>query len=161
MAKVNTLTGLWDAWPLPRSAGIDQSVLGSPIAADPSNQFIYQHEMGYDADGVAIESYFETGWTALSNGTDLTGVDWMLPDMKWETADGGSTPSTVQITFYTINYAGDTPRTYGPYSVTQSTKFVNLRIRGRFLKQRVGSGDLGSFWRMGGTRVRGFQDGRR
>src|SRR5690606_6521956 len=55
-AKLNVVTGVWDhgpvdgTTPLPRSAGIDASILGKPILASPSG-LIYQHESGYDADG--------------------------------------------------------------------------------------------------------------
>ena len=158
--KLNTLYGIWDYGPLSRTAAIDQSVLGTPIAAGPTG-LIYQHEIGYNDDGAPINSFFESGYFSLSEGEDLVFTDWILPDMKWNVVDESAAAATVQITFYATNYAGDTPMTYGPYNVTQATQFVNTRFRGRFAKIRIGSGDLGSFWRCGAVKVRSAQDGRR
>lgn len=158
--KLNTLYGAWDYGSLGRTAAIDQSVLGMPIAADPTG-LIFQHETGYNGDGQALSPFMESGWFTLTEGEDFAFVDWLLPDMKWQTSDASSTPATVQITLYSADYPGGTVRTYGPYSVQQATKFVNTRLRGRLAKLRVGSGDTGSFWRMGGLRYRIAQDGRR
>lgn len=160
-AKVNTLTGWWDYGPLPRSTGIDSSVLGNPIYADPTTGYLYQHEEGYDADGSPINSFFESGWFTLSDGEIFSFVDWIRPDMKWQTADGSTTGASLQITIYTADYAGDTPLAHGPYTMTQATRFINTRARGRFAKIRVSSGDLGSFWRIGGIEIRTAPDGRR
>ena len=35
--------------------------------------------------------------------------------------------------FTTINYPGDTPTVYGPYTVTSATEFINTRIRNRLM----------------------------
>lgn len=159
--KLNTLYGLWDYGPMARSAAIDQSVLGMPIAADPTTGYIYQHERGYDADGAPINAFFESGWSVLAEGEILAFADWMLPDMIWQTADASTPSANVQITLYFTDYPGQTPRTVGPFTVMQATRFVNLRGRGRYYKYRLSSGDLGSFWRNGGTKLRVAQDGRR
>lgn len=158
--KLNTVENTWDYGVLPRSAGIDQSVLGSPIAATPTTSLVYSHETGEDADGEPITAYIESGWFVLAEGQEIVFADWMLPDMKWGPF-GGAQTATVQITLYSAMYPGDTPRTYGPFSVTATTKYKNMRLRGRLAKIRISSSDLGSFWRAGGVRLRAAQDGRR
>lgn len=156
--KVNTLTSLWDYGPLSRSCGIDQSLLGMPISATPGG-IIYEHEVSPDADGQPINSYFTTGWFPISDGQDIVFCDWLLPDMKWGTF-GGNQTATILITLESVYYPGETPQIHGPFSVTQSTAYINPRLRGRLGRFRVESNDIGSFWRVGGIRYRAAPDGR-
>lgn len=156
--KVNTLTGLWDYTPLSRSCGIDQSLLGMPISATPSG-LIYEHEVSPDADGQPINSYFVTGWFPISDGQDIVFCDWLLPDMKWGNF-GGAQTANILITLESVYYPGETAQVYGPYSVLQSTPYINPRLRGRLGRFRIESNDIGSFWRVGGIRYRVAPDGR-
>lgn len=157
--KYNTLENSWDYGPLDRTCGINQSILGMPIAGS-SQSIIYQHEVGYDNDGQAINSYFETGDWQLSEGNDILFIDWILPDMKFETADGATDSASVLITFYSRYFPGDAQQTHGPFTFTSSTRYINTRIRGRLISMKIESADLGSWWRVGGVRMRGAVDGR-
>lgn len=158
-AKVNIQEGyIWDTGSLPRSAWIDQSVLGQPIGASPSG-VIYQHETSFDADGQPLISWFETGWFAISDGEDIAFVDWFFPDMKWGFANGSQT-ATVSVTITAADYPNGTERVYGPFNMTNAKTFINLRLRGRLIKLKFESQDLGSFWRLGLPRYRFATDGR-
>lgn len=157
--KYNIDENVWDYGTLGRSAWIDQSVLGQPIGVSPQG-IIYQHEMGFDAAGQAMTPYFETGWFVIAEGQNMAVVDWFFPDMKWGFFDGAQNASVI-ITIYATDYPNGTVRTYGPYTVTQATAFVNTRLRGRQVKLRFSSNDLGSWWRLGNQRARVAQDGRR
>jgi hypothetical protein len=157
--KYNTNEQTWDYGNLSRTAWIDQSVLGPPIAATAEGS-IYQHELTNDADGDPIQTSMQTGYWMLSDGEDIVFVDWLLPDFKWGLFNGEQTAS-IQVTFYAVDYPGDTPRTYGPYTVTKSSQYVNVRIRARYMAMKIESNDVGSFWRLGGVKYRYAQDGRR
>ncbi len=157
--KHNVLLGTWDFGSLGRSAWIDQSVLGPPIGADPNNRYLYQHETSTDADGQAMQSGIQTGYFAMSEADVLTFVDQVWPDMKWGYY-GGAQNATVNITFYVADYPGDTPKTFGPYPVTQATKFISPRFRGRLVSIGISSNDVGSFWRIGNIRYRLQPDGK-
>ena len=157
--KYNTLLHAWDFGTLGRSAWVDQSVLGPPIGADPNTNYLYQHETSPDADGQPITSSFRSGYFAMNEGDDITFVDQVWPDMKWGYY-AGSQNATVNITFYVTNYPGDTPRSYGPYAVTQNTKFISPRFRGRLVSVELSSSDIGSFWRLGNIRYRLEPDGK-
>lgn len=145
-----------------RTAWIDQSVLGSPIGAG-TDTFIYQHEVGNDAasgpNTYPLTPSFETGYFALTEGDNMVFIDQMWPDLKWNDYNQ-SRSATVQITFYGTNYPGDTPTTYGPYTVTQGTEYISTRIRARLLAFSVSSQDLGTFWRLGNMRYRYQPDGK-
>lgn len=156
-----TLSGggaIWDKGVIGRTAAIDKSVLGQPLAAG-SNGIIYAHETGYDADGSPLTSSFTTGYFDLAAGQDIAFLDWVIPDMIWGPYKQGQ-DAVLNLTFYSQMYPGDTPRAYGPFSVTRARKFVAPRIRGRQVALKVESSDLGSSWRLGKIRYRLAVDGR-
>jgi len=156
--KYNISLDQWDFGSLARTAWINQSVLGPPIGAGTDTN-IYQHETSPDANGQPINASFETGYFALSEADVKMFVDQVWPDMKWGYY-GGAQNATVNLTFYATDYPGQTPLTYGPFSLTQATTFVTPRMRGRLVSIKVESNDLGSFWRIGNIRYRVQQDGK-
>ena len=157
--KYNVFLQQWDYGTMSRSAWIDQSVLGPPIGADPVSLYLYQHETSTDADGQAMDSFIQTGYYTMSEADVKTFVDQVWPDMKWGYYSGTQN-ATVNMTFYVNDYAGQTPLSYGPYALTKSTTFISPRFRGRLVSMRIGSNDVGSFWRIGNIRYRLQQDGK-
>jgi len=141
-----------------RTAWINQSVLGPPIGT-ALNQYIYQHETSTDADGVAMDSYFQTGYFTLSEADVKSFIDEVWPDMKWGYY-GGTQGANILLTFYATDFAGQTPTAYGPFTLTQSTTYITPRFRGRLVSIKVESNDIGSFWRLGNIRYRIQADGR-
>jgi hypothetical protein len=141
-----------------RSAWINESVLGAPIGAG-LNQYIYQHETSTDADGTAMNSYFQTGYFALTEADVKSFIDQVWPDMKWGYYDG-TQGANILLTFYVTDYPGQTPTAYGPYTLTQATTYITPRFRGRLVAIRVESDDIGSFWRLGNMRYRIQPDGK-
>jgi hypothetical protein len=95
-------------------------------------------------------------------------VDQIWPDMRWGFFDGQynggasyQTPTaTVLMTFYVCDYAGQTPLTYGPFTMTQATTFLTPRFRGRLVSVKIESNDINTFWRLGNIRYRLQPDGR-
>jgi hypothetical protein len=106
-----------------------------------------------------MESGFTTGYASLAEGDNLIFIDQVWPDMKWGFVDEAKT-ANVKITFFVTNYPGDAPVEYGPYTVTQQTEYLSVRMRGRLIAIGVSSTDSGSFWRMGALRYRFQPDGR-
>lgn len=156
--KYNIYLNVWDYGSLGRTAWINQSVLGAPIGAS-TDRYIYQHETGYDDGTTSMDSWFKTGYMEISDGDLLTFIDQWWPDAKWGTYSGTAN-ANILLTFYYVNYAGDTPRTAGPYTLTQATKYITPRVRGRLVAMKVESNDQGTFWRMGNMRYRWQQDGK-
>jgi len=156
--KYNVGLNQWDFGTLSRTAWINQSVLGPPIGSTPEG-IIYQHETSVNADGQPMTSYFQTGYFVLSEADVLTYIDQFWPDAKWGLY-AGVQDANLLITFYVLNYPGDTPRVYGPYDVTQATQYISPRFRGRLVSIRIESNDIDSFWRMGAMRYRFSADGK-
>jgi hypothetical protein len=162
--KYNAQIQQWDYGLLGRTAWTDQSVLGSPIGAGPSPNWIYQHEVGNDAyignQSYPMTSSFRTGYFQVGDeGDHLIFVDQVWPDMKWGDYNQVEN-ATVLLTFYGTNYSGDTPTVYGPYSMTKNTQYISTRIRNRLLSIEISSADEGTFWRVGNMRYRFQPDGR-
>ncbi len=154
--KFNIVENAWEYGSLKRTAWIDVSVFGPPIATD-SDGTIYQHEVGQATPGTTV-TYFRTGWHAIADGNELTFVDWVLPDFQWGLF--GDNSAQVLMTFFVIDYPGDNPRTYGPYTLTQATQYINPRFRGRLMSIQVASSNS-VFWRIGRVRFRYATSGRR
>jgi len=167
--KYNTLTQAWDYGTLDRVAWCDQSVLGPPLGAD-SDGYIWQHEIGYDAGFSPMVSSFETGYMQLNDADNLIFIDQIWPDFKWQTTEQQSTNSatsaTMYLTFYGADYPGDTPTQYGPYTMTQQTQYLSVRIRNRLLRISCSTANAngvalnGTFFRIGALRYRAQLDGK-
>lgn len=144
---------------MPRSAWIDQNVFGPPIATSPGG-VIYQHETGNDADGQPMQWSWTTGYFRLAEGEIYPMVDQIRPDWKFGQY-GQSQNAQISMTFNMVDFPGDTPRTYGPYTVQQSTQFLSTRMRGGLMSITASGADLGSFSRLGYVRFRYGEAGRR
>ncbi len=149
----------WDIGSLPRSAWIDQTVLGNPLAAAPSG-LVYTQESTNDADGQPLAASFTTGYFYIAEGEEFAFVDQIIPDFIYGTF-AGSPGASIQISVNVTNYPGDTPTTFGPYTVTNTTEFISVRFRGRQMSFTIASSDVGSFWRLGKVRYRWAPSGRR
>lgn len=166
-AKYNIVEQTWDIGPMDRVAWIDRSVLGNPIAVT-STGIIYYHEMGNDADNVALVPMMLTGDFMIDEGEDFAFIDEVIPDFRWGLKNGSSQDAQIAINLHVRDVPGeDPPRTYGPFLVTKdSPSFTpaspidKTRPRGRLAQLEITSTDTGSFWRLGAVRFRYAPDGK-
>lgn len=150
--------GTWDIGSMQRNTWLDASVVGTPMAITNTG-VIYSHENGVDADVTQLNYFYETGWFYVDNGRTISFVDRIVPDFKWGEY-GGSQNAAIMVTIKTVNFPGDTPVVYGPYTVTQATNFISKRFRARQIMFRFEGADMGSFSRLGLVRIRFQSDGR-
>ena len=151
----------WDYGTLQRSAWMGQTILGSPISGT-SGGVIYQQETTYDADGQPMMPSFTTGYFMIGDGEEYAFIDQVIPDMKWSFfGNSAGAQAQVSITLNVINYPGDTPVTYGPYTMTSTTEYISTRLRGRQMSITLSSMDAGTWWRIGRIRYRWAPAGRR
>lgn len=151
-AIYNTLDGSWSPGALARTAWVDSGIFTDPKAAG-SDSYIYIQESGSDADGSTMSPYIETGPMELGgDGSDLgpgdlfVFVDRLIPDMQ---GDG-----EIDVTLYSKNAPGAASEvTKGPYTITDTTEAVDLRLAGRQFRMRFASDDLNS-WHLGTFRFR-------
>lgn len=162
--KYNLLSQAWDFGTLGRSSWIDESVIGLPLASG-TDGFIYQHEVGYDSDTTSMVSYAQTGYMQLNEADQNIFIDQIWPDFKFQNTSQSSTSATLYITFYGVNFPGETPIVYGPYTVDKNTRYIPTRIRNRLVSVRISTTDgttaaLNTFFRIGNIRYRYQLDGK-
>jgi hypothetical protein len=137
----------WAIGTLARTAGVDAGVYRQPIIASATNKKLYEHEIGFNYDGV--EPFAESGPISIGDGENVMSVTQMIPDEK--------TQGDVDATFKTRFYPNDVERTYGPYSMSNPT---SLRFTGRQIRMRV-EGVNADDWRVGINRLEVVAGGRR
>jgi hypothetical protein len=148
----------WDYGTMTRTAWTDVSVFGMPLGVDGNGQ-ILQHETGTAITGAGLPS-FQTGYFSISEGEDIPFIDFIIPDFIFGIRSA-SPSATINITFFGVNYPGDIPTIYGPYTVGPTTEFINCRIRNRLLSAFIQSNAGSEFWRIGRIRFRFGASGRR
>lgn len=148
---------LWDYGKLERTAGIDQSIAGTPIAADGTLQ-LQQHDIGYDADGVPmVGAFIKSGLVSLGDGESFSFMDQLWPDLKWLGSNG-----YVTITLWSCSSpSGNLTTMHGPFTVVPETLQISVRVRDRYIAYRIDWGvTLGCSARHGATKARMAPAGR-
>jgi hypothetical protein len=152
--KWNFLENVWDKGTLARTAWTDRSPFGNPAATD-NNGILFLHETSNDADGTPMQCYAQSGYYDLDDGEAIIYLNSIIPDFV------ASNPSNIQLTIYATDYPNGPVRTYGPYIIQPTTTKINVSLRGRQIAFRIGSSDIGSFWRVGAMRHNGRPGGSR
>lgn len=148
----------WDYGSISRTAWADVSILGMPLGVDASGQ-IWQHETGTSITGAGLPT-IQTGWWTVAEGEEIPFIDFIIPDFIFGTRSGSQNAS-ITITFFGANYPGGPQTTYGPFTVSASTQFINIRGRNRLLSAFIQSNSNSEFWRLGRIRFRYALSGRR
>ena len=153
-----------------RTAWIDRGIFDFPFAAN-SDGFVYEHEIGFD-DGTtdpvsAINAYIQSSPIDIGDGQQFMFLTRMIPDVDFK--DSTALLPDVDITLDVKN-APD-----GTYVSAQTDAFVKtqaasvdarteqlyFRLRGRQMRFKISSDELGVDWRLGSPRLDIRPDGRR
>ena len=153
-----------------RTAWIDRGIFDFPFAAN-SDGFMYEHEIGFD-DGTtdpvsAIPAYIQSSPIDIGDGEQFMLLRRMIPDVDFKAST--ATLPDVNITLDVKN-APD-----GTYNRSQTDAFVKtqaasvdnrteqlyFRLRGRQMRFKISSDELGVDWRLGSPRIDIRSDGRR
>jgi hypothetical protein len=155
--KFNTLENAWDYGKLIRTAWQDQSPAGYPLGGSTGG-YIYQHEVGTSAAGAPLNWSFSTGVFMISEGDDMSFVDWILTDWRYGLINNPASNQNVTVTVNSYRYANDTPIASQPLVCTPTGNGeLSTRMRGRAM-QLVATG--GGFARLGNLRYRWAPDGK-
>jgi hypothetical protein len=157
---------VWYFGSLSRTAWVDRSSRTHPIAA--GSAYIYNHELGYDDDGSAMDSFIESAPIDIGDGDQFTYIRRVIPDL---TFNGSTNLSSPQATFtvkaknfpgagFDNTASGDAIRTSSS-PVETFTNQLHLRARGRSFALRIESDALGAKWKLGSPRIDMRPDGRR
>ena len=121
---------------------------------------MYDHERGFDADGVPITAFIESAPIDIGDGDSFTFIRRMIPDITFDASDSGATKEAT-FTLKSQRFPGSGFTTSKALTVTDTTQQNHTRLRGRSFGLRVESDNQGVFWRLGSPRVDIRSDGRR
>ena len=166
----NYLEKVWYYGSFGRTAWIDRGIFDFPFAAN-ADGYIYEHEIGFD-DGTTnpttpINAFIQSSPIDIGDGEQFMLVRKMIPDVDFKNST--ATLPDVNITLDVKNVPD------GTYSNTQTDAFVKtqaaplnarteklfFRLRGRQMRFKISSDDLGVTWRLGSPRLDIRPDGRR
>ena len=165
----NYIEKVWYYGNLSRTAWRDRGIRTYPIAAGASggSNYLYNHEIGVDDDGSAMEAYIESSQIDIGDGEKFLLINRLIPDLTFTGSSSGS--PVANFTLETREYPGSSYDTITSGSVTRSattpveqfTNQLDMRLRGRSFAIKVDSDALGTRWRLGAPRVQLREDGRR
>jgi len=158
----NYMEDSWSIGTLTRAAWIPANTRTNPIAADAitssNNNYLYSHEVGHDADGLAMNAYIESGGIQMGDGEDFMFVSRMIPDFEFR---GTTASASMDITFKGKDFPLNNATTLATATVTASTNQSFLRARTRESIIRVESTGTGYGWTLGQLRLDVKADGTR
>ena len=156
--KYNTLENVWDYGRLVRTAWQDYSAAGAPLAAG-TDQLMYQHETGTNANGSPLNWSVGSGAVMISEGDEMMFVDWILPEFQYGLKNQPSTNAPVTATISSYRFPDDSSplQTQTQTFNSGDQGFDSLRLRGRHLTFQFGGP---AFARVGKVRYRGARDGK-
>jgi hypothetical protein len=131
------------------TTGTTPTVLGVTAGAS----LLYEHEQGVNDDQSAMTAFITSGDFDIQDGQQILSISKGIPDFKNQ---AGS--ATMTMGFKT--YPSETGTTIDR-SVDTTTKFFNLRGRGRQANVKITSNTLDSDWRYGTLRLDIKPDGGR
>ena len=157
---------VWYYGSINRSAWLDRGTRSYPIAA--GGGYLYNHELGYDNDGVAMDSYIESAPMDIGDGDKFLYVRRVIPDLTFNGSTNLSSPQAT-FTIKTRDFPGqsfedDSSGTVTRTSTSPVENFTNqlyMRARGRSFAMKVESQALGARWKLGSPRIDLREDGRR
>lgn len=167
----NYMEKVWYHGNLVRTCWEDRNFTAFPLAGG-NDGFLYNHEDGWD-DGSAtppagLNPYIESSDIELpGDGYQFGFIRRLIPDVTFENSDAAM-PSVV-VTITPRDFPGEAYKSADAPTIARSvstpveqyTKHAHIRLRGRALKYRIESSDMGVFWRHGASRIEVRPDGRR
>lgn len=156
----NYKENLWAVGTLERTAWLDSSIKDYPIGAGKVNGtgYLYQHEIGYDADGLPMTAYIESGSLELDPGQKFMFMSRIIPDFKFK---GTTSSNMISLIVKGKDYPLQSLAVKSTSAVGSSTDQVFVRNRMRQAAIRVESNGLGYGWRLGDLRFDLRTDGQR
>ena len=157
---------IWYFGDLSRTAWLDRGTRTFPVAA--GGQYLYNHELGYDDDGSAMNSFIESAAMDIGDGEKFTYISRVIPDLSFTGSTNLSSPQAT-FTVKSRNFPGASFDNTASGVATRTasspvelyTNQLYLRSRGRSFVIRVESDALGAKWQLGSPRVDSREDGRR
>ncbi len=170
--KYNYVENVWDYGSIDRTIWLDRGLFPYPMAvgfkideetteatyfSKREGAYLYEHELGKDADGLALESFIRSAYFDIEDGENIMFVDRILPDVKLPEN------KAISITVLTKKYSHPQASIVekGPYTFDDSDNQISLRARGRQMSIEFLSNSAGGDFEIGKIRLGVKPDGER
>ena len=152
---------LWSVGTLDRGAWNGGTTRQFPLATTVNgsgSNYLYEHEVGFDADGEAMTAFIESGDLELAEGEFFMFMSRIIPDF---TFNGDQSSAATDIVIKGSDFPLETASTLSTSTITPSSTQSFVRNRARHSIVRVESSGSGYGWRLGDLRFDMRPDGRR
>ena len=159
----NYMENLWAVGTLERGAFIQTEARQYPIAGsnnidDLSANYLYNHELGYDADDQPMAAFVESGDIALGDGDSFMHINRIVSDFDFS---GAENEAVVQVQIKGRDFPLEDLRSLSTSQVNTNTRQSHVRTRSRESVIRIESSGAGYGWSLGDMRFGIRTDGRR
>ena len=154
----------WTTWDF--GEGIFDNIITTGVSAGTAYLYNNEPEDTYhavigDNQLIGYKSYIQSGDFDLGDGDELLFADKFIPDFQLADPGGNNNDPEVNILMGAKQYPTATTVTKGPFVVSASTRFQNIRLRGRQANLRISTSAVGTSWRLGTFRLDLVPDGKR
>jgi hypothetical protein len=152
---------VWSIGTLGRGAWIAGGTREYPIASsviDGGNNYLFEHEVGFDDDGQAMTAYIESGGIELAEGESFAFMKRIIPDFEFK---GNTEAASVDVVIKGANFPLQEKSTLSTSTVTSDSTQLYVRNRAREISVRLESNEAGYGWRSGDLRLDLRTDGKR
>jgi len=159
----NYVENTWAIGTMDRSAFISAQTKEYPVGAgvDVENlnqNYVYNHEFGFDADGEELVAFAETGGFDLTDGNSFSFGKRFIPDFKFT-----GTPSfaNMNVVIKGRDFPLEDFSDLSSSTITSSSTQAHVRTRSREVAIKISSSGVGYGWVLGDMRFEFRTDGRR
>lgn len=157
----NYAEGVWSIGTLGRGAWISSGTRDYPIASsviDGGDNYLYEHEVGFDDDGQPMTAYIESGGIELADGEQFAFMKRIIPDFEFS---GNEDSATIDVVVKGADFPLQNKATLSTSTVTPNSTQLYVRNRAREIVVRLESDEAGYGWRSGDLRLDLRTDGKR
>ena len=151
----NVYEHTWSFGTLSRTMYVGNSKVMTGVYATGADGYLYDHETGLNADTAPMDKQLSSWDIEVGVGDDIMHIAALIPDFK-------DIVGSVDMTLVGRKFPMDPEIiTKGPYSIVNTTKQINPKMRCRQISINLDANALNTFWRFGGARIDATPDGKR
>ena len=159
----NYMDNTWSVGELSRGAWTHASTRNYPIASsndivNVDTNYIYNHEFGYDADGLEMRPYIESGSMEIGDGESLMFLRRLIADFEYH---GNEENVNITVTIKGKQFPLSQLQVLDDASIVAGTTQNHIRARAREVAIRIEGFGTGYGWTAGNMRLDMRPDGRR
>lgn len=145
----------WTHGTLNRTAWVEKSGVSPVVYGADENGYVFEHEVGLDADGVALAWFIESAPLDLDSGSHFMDIWGYIPNFQRQVGD-------IQVTLQTWDLPQDTAtQETQALTIIEGGGVVDAHLSGRQASVRLDGFALGGDFRLGLPRVEISQSGSR